>query len=92
LAGTPINGDHNLNGRWATHTEYQRRRVGLIGGWQQSLARLGMVRTLNKNVKLGGGYTYFVTFPFGRYPQANNLELNGTSAPGSRADFGQAGI
>ncbi len=66
------NGDHKLNDRWAIHTEYQWRRIGLIGSWQQSLARLGVVHTLNKAVKVGGGYTYFVTFPFGRYPQAEN--------------------
>ena len=66
------NGDHKLTRRWAIHTEYQWRRIGLIQTWQQSLARVGVVRTLNEKVKLGGGYTYFVTFPFGRYPQAEN--------------------
>lgn len=66
------NGDHKLNDRWAIHTEYQWRRIDLIRSWQQSLARVGLVRTINENVKLGGGYTYFVTFPFGRYPQAEN--------------------
>lgn len=66
------NGDHKLNDRWAIHTEYQWRRVDLIRSWQQSLARVGLVRTINETVKVGGGYTYFVTFPFGRYPQAEN--------------------
>ena len=66
------NGDHKLNDRWAIHTEYQWRRIDVIRSWQQSLARVGVVRTLNEKMKLGGGYTYFVTFPFGRYPQAEN--------------------
>jgi len=66
------NGDHKLNDRWAIHTEYQWRRIDLIRSWQQSLARLGVVRTVSERVKVGGSYTYFVTFPFGRYPQAEN--------------------
>ncbi len=66
------NGDHKLNDRWAIHTEYQWRRIDLIRSWQQSLARVGLVRMVNENVKVGGGYTHFVTFPFGRYPQAEN--------------------
>lgn len=65
------NGDHKVGDRWAIHTEYQWRRVDLIRTWQQSLARLGVVRTLTDRVKLGAGYTYFVTYPFGRYPQAD---------------------
>lgn len=66
------NGDHKLTSRWAIHTEYQWRRIDLVRSWQQSLVRLGVVRTVGDKVKAGGGYTYFVTFPFGRYPQAEN--------------------
>lgn len=65
------NGDHKIGDKWAIHTEYQWRRIDLIQTWQQSLARLGVVRSLSDQAKLGAGYTYFVTFPYGRYPQAD---------------------
>lgn len=65
------NGDHKLSQRWASHTEYQWRRVELIQSWQQSLARLGLVYTLSEQVKLAGGYTFFTTFPYGDYPVAD---------------------
>ena len=64
------NGNHNVGKNWAVHTEYQWRRIDLIQGWQQSLARLGLVRNVSDRVKVSGGYTYFTTFPYGRYPQA----------------------
>ncbi|WP_375445496.1 DUF2490 domain-containing protein [uncultured Fibrella sp.] len=65
------NGDHKISDKWAIHTEYQWRRIDLIRTWQQSLARLDVVRTMSNRVKLGTGYTYFVTYPFGQYPQAD---------------------
>ncbi|AUD07389.1 DUF2490 domain-containing protein [Spirosoma pollinicola] len=65
------NGDHKLNKRWELHTEYQWRRVELIQSWQQSLARLGLAFTLTDQVKLGGGYTFFTTYPYGDYPVAD---------------------
>ncbi|MBO0947150.1 DUF2490 domain-containing protein [Fibrella forsythiae] len=65
------NGDHKISKNWAIHTEYQWRRIELIRTWQQSLARLGLVRSLSDRVKAGVGYTYFTTFPYGKYPQAD---------------------
>lgn len=65
------NGDHKVGQKWEVHTEYQWRRIDLIRTWQQSLARLGLNYKLSDNVKLSGGYTYFVTFPYGQYPQAD---------------------
>ncbi|RYF72438.1 MAG: DUF2490 domain-containing protein [Cytophagaceae bacterium] len=65
------NGDHKISKNWAVHTEYQWRRIELIRTWQQSLARLGLVRNLSDRVKAGVGYTYFTTFPYGQYPQAD---------------------
>ncbi|MEZ0538609.1 DUF2490 domain-containing protein [Fibrella arboris] len=65
------NGDHTISKNWSIHTEYQWRRIDLIRTWQQSLARLGVNRSLNEQVKIGGGFTYFTTFPYGRYPQAD---------------------
>lgn len=65
------NGDHKLTKRWQLHTEYQWRRDELIRSWQQSLARLGAVYMLTDRVKLGGGYTFFTTYPYGDYPVAD---------------------
>ncbi|GAB3257739.1 DUF2490 domain-containing protein [Larkinella harenae] len=64
-------GDHQLSKKWSLHTEYQWRRIGFVRTWQQSLARLGVNYKLGENVELGGGYTYFVTFPYGKHPVAD---------------------
>lgn len=64
-------GDHKISDKWKLHTEYQWRRVDFIRSWQQSLARLGATYAVSKRVKVGGAYTYFVTFPYGKYPQAD---------------------
>ena len=35
-------GNHRLTETWGLHTEYQFRRTGWGGGWQQSLLRVGL--------------------------------------------------
>jgi hypothetical protein len=65
------NGDHKLANRWELHTEYQWRRVDIIRSWQQSLARLGLIYKLTDRVKVSGGYTLFITYPYGNYPSAD---------------------
>lgn len=65
------NGDHKLAERWELHTEYQWRRIDFVQTWQQSLARLGLVYKLTDRVKVSGGYTNFVTYPYGNYPSAD---------------------
>lgn len=65
------NGDHQLSRKWQVHTEYQWRRIDLIKTWQQSLARLGFAYQLQDRVKLGAGYTFFITYPYGKYPVAD---------------------
>ncbi len=65
------NGNHKIARRWTIHTEYQWRRVEFIRLWQQSLSRLGTNYTLSDRVKVGGGYTFFVTYPYGDYPVAD---------------------
>ncbi|MEZ0484173.1 DUF2490 domain-containing protein [Fibrella aquatica] len=65
------NGDHKISKDWTIHTEYQWRRIDLIRTWQQSLARIGVMKSLSDRVKAGAGYTYFTTFPYGDYPQAD---------------------
>jgi hypothetical protein len=64
-------GDHKLAKRWELHTEYQWRRIDFIRAWQQSLARVGLIYSLNDRVKVSGGYTNFVTYPYGRYPASD---------------------
>ncbi|QKG57590.1 DUF2490 domain-containing protein [Hymenobacter sp. BRD128] len=70
LAWFTYSADHQVAAKWAVHTEAQWRRVQAGGHPQQLLLRLGGVYGLAKDVQLGGGYTYFVTYPYGRYPTA----------------------
>ena len=65
------NGDHKLADRWQLHTEYQWRRIDFIQTWQQSLARVGLVYKLTDRVKVSGGYTQFITYPYGKFPSAD---------------------
>lgn len=65
------NGDHKLSKNLTLHTEYQWRRVNWITDWQQSLARLGAAYKLSEKIKVGGGYTFFITYPYGKYPVAD---------------------
>lgn len=71
-------GDHAIGKKWKLHTEYQWRRTHFITDWQQSLARLGLLYSVNDNVTVSGGYTNLVTYPYGAFPEANvgrpNLE------------------
>jgi hypothetical protein len=64
------NGDHKVAEKWAIHTEAQVRRVHLGADPQQLLLRLGGVYSLPHEVKLGGGYTHFTTYPYGQHPSA----------------------
>lgn len=70
LAWFVYSGDHTLTPRWAVHTEYQWRRINWAP--QQQLARLGLVRTVSERVTVSGGYTYFQTHRYGRYPTVPN--------------------
>ncbi|UOG76942.1 DUF2490 domain-containing protein [Hymenobacter tibetensis] len=68
LGWTVYSGDHQVSKRWTIHTEYQLRRVKLLGTQQQHLARLGVGHKLTDRVTVSGGYTYFQTHEYGRYP------------------------
>jgi hypothetical protein len=61
-------GDLQVSEKWFLHTEYQLRRVQLLGAQQQHLARLGVGHQLTNRVTVSGGYTYFQTHEYGRYP------------------------
>ena len=65
------NGDHKIAKRWTIHIEYQWRRIDFIQSWQQQLARLGTNYKLSERVKVGGGYTFLMTYPYGDYPVAS---------------------
>lgn len=67
-------GDHPISEKWQVHTEYQWRRVEFIKSWQQSLARIGVAYQISPQVRIGGGYTWFITFPYGDYPTAGTGE------------------
>jgi opacity protein-like surface antigen len=64
-------GDHALGPRWTIHTEAQVRRVDFISSWQQLLLRGGVGYQVLPRLKLGGGYTYFTTHPYGKHPVAD---------------------
>src|SRR5207244_3714693 len=57
--------------RWKPQPEYHLRRIDFISSWQQSLARLGLVLKLTDRVSVSGGYTFFITYPYGNYPAAD---------------------
>ncbi|WP_234733808.1 DUF2490 domain-containing protein [Tellurirhabdus bombi] len=65
------NGDHVIHKKWTLHTEYQWRRIDFIKTWQQSLARLGFLYSLTDQAQVGGGYTFFTTYPYGTFPVAD---------------------
>jgi hypothetical protein len=70
LGWLTYNGDHKVAEKWAIHTEAQVRRVRFGAAPQQLLLRLGGIYSLAHEVKLGGGYTHFTTYPYGQHPSA----------------------
>jgi hypothetical protein len=64
-------GDHKLGSKWEIHTEYQARRTHFITDWQQSLLRGGLAFKPMERLRIGGGYTWLVTHPYGQHPVAN---------------------
>lgn len=61
-----------LNNNWSLHAEYQWRRTEGLKNWQQSLLRIGANYKLNDNMAAHIGYGWIETFPYGKYPIANN--------------------
>jgi hypothetical protein len=68
LGWVVYSGDLQVSEKWFVHTEYQLRRVQLLGAQQQHLARLGAGHQLTDRLTVSGGYTYFQTHEYGRYP------------------------
>jgi len=63
-------GDHKLGSQWEVHTEYQARRTHFVTDWQQWLLRGGLYFKPMPRLKIGGGYAYCVTDPYGDHPIA----------------------
>lgn len=59
-----------LNDKWAILGEYQWRRTHTITNWQQSLLRVGVQRSITKDISVLAGYGWIETFPYGDYPPA----------------------
>ncbi|WP_258048938.1 DUF2490 domain-containing protein [Hymenobacter sp. NBH84] len=74
------NGDNQISKKWQLHSELQLRRVHLGTDPQQLLARLGGIYQLSDRVKVSGGYTLLITYPYGDYPTA----ASGRSEPEHR--------
>ena len=67
-------GNHRLTETWGLHTEYQFRRTGWGGGWQQSLLRVGLDRHLQDGAMLTAGYGWIRSFPYGEQPIAETFD------------------
>ncbi|MBT2558343.1 DUF2490 domain-containing protein [Hymenobacter sp. ISL-91] len=68
LGWATYSGDFRLADQWSLHTEYQLRRVELLGRQQQHLARTGLMRQLGERLEVSAGYTFLRTSSYGRYP------------------------
>jgi hypothetical protein len=54
--------------RLALHAEAQMRRADLGATWQQALARGGLLFSVNRALRLGAGYAYVESWPYGESP------------------------
>ncbi len=60
--------DHAITDRDAVVFDGQWRRMGLVHEPQQSMGRIGLLRAVGGGVRLGGGYAYVATAPYGDVP------------------------
>ncbi|MCC6241395.1 MAG: DUF2490 domain-containing protein [Gemmatimonadaceae bacterium] len=65
--------DEPVSKRTAVVFDGQWRRMGLGDRPQQLLLRPGVLRTLAPGVRVGGGYAYIATAPYGEAPSATPL-------------------
>jgi len=71
LGWVVYSGDHQVSRNWFVHNEYQLRRVRLLATQQQHLARLGVGHQFTDRLTVSGGYTYFQTHKYGRFPNVS---------------------
>jgi hypothetical protein len=62
--------EHELSARTALWFDGSWRRMGIGEEPQQLLLRPGIIRTLAPGVRVGAGYTYVATAPYGELPAA----------------------
>lgn len=65
--------DHGLTERTALWFDGNWRRMGVGEEPQQLLLRAGVLRTIAPGVRIGGGYAYIATAPYGELPSATPL-------------------
>lgn len=65
--------DHAISSRDAVWFDGQWRRMGFGSEPQQLLLRGGLLHTLTPGVRVGGGYAYVATAPYGELPSASAL-------------------
>jgi Protein of unknown function (DUF2490) len=66
-----LNEEHRVSERTSLWFDGSWRRMGVGAEPQQLLLRPGIIRTLAPNVRVGAGYTYVATAPYGELPAAN---------------------
>lgn len=62
------NGDHALSSRWGIHFDTQARRHPFVTKWQQYYVRPGVNFQLNSLIRVGVGYMFGKSYPYGDYP------------------------
>ncbi len=55
-------GNHSLGEKWSLHSELQLREKNLKGKHEQVLSRIGLLRKVNPNLNLGGGYGFITNY------------------------------
>lgn len=55
-------GGHSLGEKWILHSELQIRERNFKGRHEQVLSRIGLLRKVNPNLTLGGGYGFITNY------------------------------
>ena len=55
-------GGHSLGDKWILHSELQLRERNFEGSHEQVLSRIGLLRRMNPNLTLGGGYGFITNY------------------------------
>lgn len=69
-------GEYGLGSGWSWWTEVQARRGDGIIDTQQHLFRTSILKEVRKGLKIGGGYGFIRTEPYGKAPVATTFDEN----------------
>lgn len=69
-------GEYGLGSGWSWWTELQARRNDGIVNTQQYLLRTSILKEVRKGLKIGGGYGFIRTDPYGKAPIATTFDEN----------------